>query len=266
MSIATLTITRNCLVFLLLLSSFNVICLAVDFPLRDKYPNVPVYSAAQLKQDFSKVIIIDVRTKFEYSVVRMNGAKHISVAKMTFVEQLKVVRTRKSNKKIIFYCNGNTCSKSYTAVTKAKKAGFNNVYAYDAGIFAWVKQYPELASLLGQSPVHQFAIIKKKTLQAKLLDFRQFQQAASISNSLVIDIRDPRQRKLSIGLVDTKIPLDKLTNFLKRGTWKNRDLLIYDNVGRQVTWLQYLLMAHGYTRYHFLEKGARGTVSAPLIN
>ncbi len=242
------------------------ITVASEFPLRSKYSEVPVYSAEELKRDFGKAIIVDVRTQFEYSIVHIKGALHNSVTFTTFVDKLSRIRDKDGSRKIVFYCNGYTCGKSYKAVVKASKAGFKNVYAYDAGIFTWIKKYPDLAKLLGRSPVNQESIIKKNALKVKMLNYNEFHSMASKNGSFVIDIRDPKQRKVKLNIKSQNIYLDKLVAFLKGGVWKNRQLLIYDAVGKQVRWLQYVLIANGYTNYYFLDKGARGVVSVQAKN
>ncbi len=112
-----------------------------DFPGRAKYPGVPVLSKYELKKKFKEVVIVDTRSKLEFDTLRINGAKNISVASKTFVDQIKTLRS-KTDKTIVFYCNGKTCMKSYRAVKKAKKARVENTIAYGAGMFEWAKAYP----------------------------------------------------------------------------------------------------------------------------
>ena len=53
------------------------------------------------------------------------------------------------------------------------------------------------------------------------------------------------------------IPLDKLVkNVIKKGNLKNKQLLIFDQVGKQVRWLMYHLVDQGYDDFYFLEGGA----------
>ena len=54
------------------------------FPGREKYPDVPVYEMAQLEKDFDKVIIVDARSSYEFSTLRIKGAVNIPVASKQF--------------------------------------------------------------------------------------------------------------------------------------------------------------------------------------
>ena len=42
----------------------------------------------------------------------------------------------------------------------------------------------------------------------------------------------------------------------------DKQLLIFDAVGKQVRWLQYHLEANGYNNYSFMEKGVLGAANA----
>lgn len=229
------------------------------FQLPAKFRDVPTYTAEQLDKDLDKVYIVDVRTRFEYSIIRINTSVNNPVMFMTFIDNLKKLRAPDGTKKIVFYCNGGACTKSHEAVLKAQQAGFKNVYAYGAGIFTWVKNYPGKTTLLEQSPADLNNIIAKEALNKKMLSYNSFKQFASQGKSLVIDIRDPKQRKVLLDIKSRKIFMDRLVGFLNAGIWKDRQLLIYDAVGKQVRWLQYILVKNGYTNYYFLNKGARGT-------
>ena len=252
-----INVTRLIMAILVIVSSVNALA-KKKFQLPAKYRDVPTYTAEQLDKDLDKVHIVDVRTRFEYSIIHINTAVNNPVMFMTFITKLKKLRALDGKKKIVFYCNGGSCTKSHEAVIKAQQAGFKNVYAYAAGIFSWVKKYPGKTTLLDQSPANLNSIIAKATLNTKMLGYDRFRHIASQGKSLVIDIRDPKQRKVTLDIESRKIYLDRLVGYLKAGVWKDRQLLVYDAVGKQVRWLQYILVKNGYTNYYFLKKGARG--------
>ena len=53
------------------------------------------------------------------------------------------------------------------------------------------------------------------------------------------------------------IPLDKLIkNIIDKERMKDKQLLIFDQVGKQVAWLMYYLEDKGYKDYYFLKGGA----------
>ena len=123
-----------------------------SFPGRSVYSHVPYIGVDELFRDRDNVVIVDVRSKLEHQTLRIKGALHIPVASAGFVSKLRELR-QKTSKSIAFYCNGQTCFKSYEAADKAMAENINNVYAYDAGVFVWARAHPEQAVLLGQSPV-----------------------------------------------------------------------------------------------------------------
>ena len=230
---------------------------ASEFPLRAAYPGVPFISMEDLAGEYEDAIIVDVRSEFEYDVVHITKAVHIPIARASFIQELGALRAKDSSRKLVFYCNGTTCPKSYDAVQKALENGFTNCYVFDAGIFEWIKAYPEKGVLMGATPVPADKVITKEQFEEKMiLGFDEFLTKAQEKDSIAIDIRDPIQRGVipDIPLL-RNIPLDRLLPLLKQGEFKDKRLLIVDNVGKQIRWLQYYLEHYGYRQYFFLEKG-----------
>ncbi len=231
-----------------------------NFPLRKKYPDVKIITTKELAVEYNDVIIIDARSGFEFDVIHMTKAFHVPVAKATFVKNVEAIRGKTGRRKIVFYCNGHTCAKSYKATKRAMEAGFKNVYAYDAGIFDWVEAHPDRGMLFGKTPVDLKKIISKSALEAKMLSYKEFKSRAENPDAVVVDVRDPMQRKNIPDLPNIRnIPLDRLSGLLKRGQFKSKELLLFDAVGKQVKWLQYYLENKGYSNYHFLKKGVLST-------
>lgn len=231
-----------------------------EFPLRKDYPGVPYIGTEELNREYDDVIIVDVRAQSEYDVVHINKALHIPIAVSTFDASLEKARAKDGSEKIVLYCNGHSCKKSYQATESAMKAGFKNVFAYDAGIFDWITAHPEKGILLGESPVPVEKIISKEAFERRLLSYEDFKAKAGDPSSVVIDIREPLQREKLLELPREKnIPFDRLVNLLGEGKFKDSQLLCYDAVGKQVDWLQYYLEKNGYTNYFFLKKGVEGT-------
>lgn len=234
-----------------------------EFPGRAEYPDIPVLEIAELKSKLDQVVVVDARSKYEYETLRIKGSIHIPVAAKTFEQQVQKLRERTS-KPIVFYCNGRTCFKSYHAVKKARAVGIKDIYAYDAGIFEWVKSQPAHSELLGKSPVKENQLIDKKIYQARLLDPNEFSERilSNGSKSMVLDVRDLYQRA-GVGFYPGKerwVSLDdreKLTKYLAKAKEKQKTLFIYDEVGKQVRWLQYALEEMGIKDYYFMNKGAK---------
>ena len=173
--------------------------------------------------------------------------------------------SRQTEKPIVYYCNGHTCMKSYKAVKKSKAINIGNTFAYDAGIFDWVRAHPDEAVLLGQSPVNLNRLIASKKLKSRMLDPDTFAEKVSRlgNDSVVIDIRDKYQRS-AIGFFPAKErwislnKMDKLHYYINKANSKNKTIFIYDEVGKQVRWLQYALEKANVKNYYFMHKGATG--------
>lgn len=233
------------------------------FPGREEFPDIPVFELADLKSKINQVVVVDTRSKYEYDTLRIKGSLHIPVAAKNFEQQVQKLRAN-TDKPIVFYCNGRTCYKSYLAVKKATEFGIKNTFAYDAGVFEWVKAQPGQAELLGKSPVKSEQLIDSKIYQARLLDPNEFSERilSTGTSSMVLDVRDMYQRA-GVGFYPGKerwVSLDdkaKLTKYLEKAKAKNKTLFIYDEVGKQVRWLQYALEDMGIKDYYFMDKGAK---------
>lgn len=229
---------------------------AEDFPLRAKFPKVKYVSTETLSKDYNQSVIVDVRSDLEYDVIHINKAVHIPVAQATFIKDLEKVRGKDSDKSVIFYCNGHTCAKAYEAAEQAMDASFKNVFAYDAGIHDWVKVHPEKTTLMGVTPAPKNKLISKEALAKKKISMDEFKRRAEAGKAVVIDIREPVQRKVIPSFPKLRnVPSDRLLPLLAKGEFKGNDLLIFDAVGKQVEWLQYYLEKYGYSNYSFLKDG-----------
>ena len=250
--------------FLLLFSLSSV---ADDFPGRKEFTTVSTYEKETLFNNFDKVIIVDTRSKFEFDTLRIKNAISIPVSSKTFTKEVRELRNQ-SLKPIVFYCNGRSCYKSYKASQAAIRAGINNTFAYDAGMFEWAKAYPGFSSLLGKSPINPQHIISNEKYKQHLISPESFSQYAFNENSkgLILDIRDSNQRAASIGLFLGKERwasienMKKVTDFIKQAQASKQPIYIYDAVGKQVRWIQYALESHNVKDYYFMDKGAKGYI------
>ena len=239
-----------------------------EFPGRKEFPKVPYIELEDLAKQLNDVIVVDARSALEFETLQIKGAINIPVAGKTFEEEVAKLRAT-TDKPIVFYCNGHTCMKSYHAVQKAMDYNIKNTFAYDAGIFEWTKAHPDQAVLLGQSPVNLAHLIPKKEFHKRFLDPDKFSdQATSPANkTMVLDVRDKYQRA-GIGFYPGKErwasldEKDKLRKYIKKAIDQKQTLMIYDEVGKQVRWLQYELEKAGAKDYYFMAKGAHGYFKA----
>jgi rhodanese-related sulfurtransferase len=123
------------------------------------FPGVSVVDAVQVKAlAETGAIIIDPRTKMEYSEEHIkftHEGKVIEAIYMRFKDRsenkvdfdLSKDTIKKSvvqqatagdkSKKLIFYCNGTSCWKSYKAIKHLKEDGYSSLYWFRGGIPAW---------------------------------------------------------------------------------------------------------------------------------
>jgi rhodanese-related sulfurtransferase len=247
----------------LLFGSFAAGAEPEGFPGRKEFPDVPYIEMGDLFDRRNEVVIVDARSNYEFETLRIKGAINIPVANKTFEAEVLELR-RSTSKPIVFYCNGHRCFKSYQATKKAMDVGVEEVIAFDAGIFDWTKAYPKHAVLLGESPVSPNKLIAKKHFKSRLLHPDRFSESIvqKRHQSIVLDVRDKFQR-LGVGFypgIEKWASLDdqeKLNRYIQKAKRENKTLFVYDEVGKQVRWLQYALEKAGLKNYYFMEKGAR---------
>ncbi len=230
------------------------------FPGRDLYPEVPTYELNEVFQKLGKISIVDVRSQYEFDTLRIKGAVNLSITDKDFDGKLRTLRGS-SDKPLVFYCNGVTCHKSYQAVRRALFLKIDNTFAFDAGIFAWANAHPDQSVLLGRSPINPSDIIEKDAFSSHLLGPNEF--GAQIGDgTIVLDVRDRFQRE-AVGFfpgIERRIALDqadKLDKMLQKAKREDKTLLIYDEAGHQVQWLQYHLVDAGVKNYYFMKGGAK---------
>jgi len=230
------------------------------FPGRALYREAGIYELNDVFQQLGKISIVDVRSQYEFDTLRIKGAINISLTDKDFDGKLRTLRGSTENP-IVFYCNGVTCHKSYQAVRRALNLKIENTFAYDAGIFAWAKAHPDQAVLLGRSPINPADIIEKEAFSSHLLGPSDF--GSQISDAtIVLDVRDRFQRE-GVGFfpgMERRIALDqteKLDKVLQKAKREDKTLLIYDEAGHQVQWLQYHLVDAGVKNYYFMKGGAK---------
>ena len=243
---------------------FSSLLLSQTFPLRSKYPAVKTISTESLAKGLGKtLLVVDARNKVEFNAIHIKGALNDKVGNMNFGKKLDELTKGDKSKKIVFYCNGGMCRKSFKANIEAKKLGYTNTFSYDAGIFVWANAHPEKTLLMGKILSDKSALISQQEFSAKLLEKSKFEKQSASKNAMLIDVRDPAQRKMTPKFKNkiVKSSMDKLVNLLNQKYFKNKagtkTLYFFDAVGKQVRWLQYYLEEYGYKNYYFLKGGVK---------
>ncbi len=245
----------------LLLMPLLVVAETVEFPGRKIYPDISVITLEQLKARRHEVLVVDVRSAYEYQTLHITGAINIPLADEHFAGRMANLRAENMND-IVVYCNGKTCMKSYQAARKCAEANISSVYAYDAGIMDWARAYPGAAKLLGETLDNPDRLISGDDFRKRLIDPGAFGERVASSNAYVLDVRDRFQRD-ALGLFpgrERRAFLDdreKLDRYIHKSLRERRALLIYDAAGKQVRWLQYYLQSKGVHNYYFMAGGAR---------
>ncbi len=252
------------LITLPLLLVFSVAAHTAELPLRATYPHVATIDIEELYTQLDDVVVVDVRSTLEYDTLHIKGALHISISNAGFIPRVKSLRTA-TDKVIVFYCNGVTCRKSYQATEKAAVHGVSRVKAYDEGIFAWARKFPQQSVLLGKHPMNPNRLISNEDFSKHLLSPATFVTMLSADATMAFDIRDSFQRNEKMILTEVTRPVTfSNLSYLLANYPKDKPLYIYDAVGKQVRWAQYRLEDVGHQNYYFMEGGVKGYVEAGL--
>lgn len=229
-----------------------------EYPYRVRYPDVAVMTTEELGKRYNEVLVIDVRSKYEYDTLHIKGSVNVPL-KVGFGEKMVQLR-EKHNKPFVFYCNGKTCVKSYDAALLAAKARLENIYAYDAGIFEWAKAQADKTALLGVSPVAPDKLISSDTFKSHQLSPKDFSARVG-DKSQVLDVRDRRQRDSALfPFKEERAQLDelkKIDTVIQAALAQKKTLLVYDETGKQVQWFQYYLESKGVKDYYFMKGGSQ---------
>ena len=229
-----------------------------EYPYRVRYPDVSFMTTEELNKRFNEVLIIDVRSKYEFDTLHIKDAVNVPLT-TNFGDKIVLLR-QKFNKPFVFYCNGKTCHKSYDAVLLATKARLENLYAYDAGIFDWATAQPEKTTLLGRSPIVQADVIDEKSFKARLIEPKDFTARVG-EKSVVLDVRDRVQRDTALfPFKEQRAQLDEMKKIdvvIEDAKAQKKTLLVYDQTGKQVQWFQYYLESKGVKDYYFMKGGAQ---------
>lgn len=237
-----------------------------DFPHRTRYKDVAVIEIDDLHHQLSEVIVVDVRSRYEYETLHIKGATNISLSHKDFAAKLKELR-KDQKKPLVLYCNGGTCKKSYKAARKAKRGNVSNIVAFDGGIYNWASKYPANSVLLGHSPMRANAFINTMTFKKRMLGATDFETRMG-PRAQVLDIRDRAQRDTQLFPFKEKRAqldeIDRLKTLVIQAKRSGKTLLVYDKVGKQVRWFQYFLEKEGVRDYYFMKGGSEGYYETKL--
>jgi len=229
-----------------------------EFPHRKQYTELPYITTA----DFLAIqnpVIVDARNAAEYNVIHAVSALNMPVEKME-KKDLDGLRKAHPDQTIVFYCNGNTCSKSYKAGEKARIWGLENYFVFDSGIFTFATAAPERTEFFGKiykGKELAKQLLSKEDLTKHCVEPKLFIDMMRSGEFNVYDVRDKKERQdapIKVGKL-AKIDMDQFVAFLAKDKVPTDKVLIFDNSGKQIKWLQYYLEQHGVEGYTFMTGG-----------
>jgi len=132
---ACLTILPSCLLYC---SRANA---SLVSPYRAFYQDVDVISTVELYERLFTVALIDVRSRFEFDVVRINRSISLPLGDRQFSSRLEKLTVPGENVVVVFVGNYLDCPRPFEAAWIARTIGLRNVYVYDAGISSWLHAY-----------------------------------------------------------------------------------------------------------------------------
>lgn len=228
-------------------------------PLRPFYPTVKTIDTEHFLKIYFDAIIIDVRSRFEFDVIHINKAKHVSLTKGDFIDTIKRYRALVSETPLILYCNDSASASAFRAALLVQSTGYQNVFVYDAGVFPLLTLAPEKITLMATTPAQPDLIIPSNYYEKVRIDFEEFRKRSLRIGTLIIDIRDVYENTQvpRIGGI-RHIPMESFLKAVSNRIWAEKKLLIFDRTGEKTQLLQYFLQANGYFDYAFLRGGMEG--------
>lgn len=121
--------------FIFFLLSFSLVFNAAQAeqnnPWRDLFKDIPTISKNEIENGPDKIVLVDVRPKFDFDRGHREGAQHMSFSSRMFMIQMEELVKKNKAKTIVVYCDSDNCLKSYRAVEKCQKNKLNNVVLFD---------------------------------------------------------------------------------------------------------------------------------------
>jgi rhodanese-related sulfurtransferase len=128
------SIKRNSLILITLVTLSGYLFIPRVFANEDVYTNISVKSAYKMLKSHSDILLLDVRSDYEYSVSHLYDALHFYYEeigdRISEIEQYKEMN-------LVIYCKSGLKSKE--ASTLLVNYGFLNVYNIEGGILAWLE-------------------------------------------------------------------------------------------------------------------------------
>lgn len=140
---------RNCLTVLMMcLLCFPALAKKKKVSTPDQLAGATIVKKADVQRLLKEgAKIFDVRKKLEFKEAHVDGATYLPYKEKSkkvadfdmSKDKFDISKLPAKDSKVIFYCNGKTCWKSYKASKTAIKNGWKNVYWFRGGYPEWSK-------------------------------------------------------------------------------------------------------------------------------
>ncbi|MFH1152819.1 MAG: rhodanese-like domain-containing protein [Pseudomonadota bacterium] len=222
------------------------------------YPSVQTLSLRELGAVFDDALVVDVRTRFEFDTVHINGSVNQPLAGDDGRDTDTDMQALSRGKSLVFTGNDALDTRPFKAALAATLGGLSPVRVLALGVLAWTDAFPDRATLMGSSPAVPGEILPDAVHRQHLLDPKDFMEAIPRPDALVIDIRNAHDRtQVPLNAPLHPIPMEAFLEAVGCRVWSEKTLFILDSDNTRLAWLHRFLQAGGYDDVLFLNGGAR---------
>ena len=237
---------------------------ADELPDRSQFTAAGIDSVerADLASRLAEVTLVDVRSELAWRSAHIEGAVHVPFDDPAFEQRIAELAADRPGP-LVFYCDNGRCSEAWQAAGQAHAAGTSDTGVYAAGLLDWADHHPERLARAGEPGGNGSVgrIPDPDRLAEHLLPPEDFSARVHQGNPLVLDLR-ARNRggedSLFLGREQSVDPanVERVIELARAAERDGRPVLIFDQNGREVRWLQPWLMEAGLTGHQFMEGGA----------
>ncbi len=213
--------TSICRFKILMIFMLMLICVAsaTQASAQKSYPTINTEELKSMLDKKEKLILIDSRTKPEYTEAHIVSSVNIPDKKLQ--ENLNLLPADK-NTMLIIYCNGVKCGKSKRLAQQLEPMGYVNIRIYLEGIPVWEERNLPRVTGPEYNKAIEATIIKPADLKKMMDEKRQ--------DFVVVDVRDPSEFKE--GHIPGAINIPSETFASGSGVLpKEKKIIVYCNTG-----------------------------------
>ena len=195
--------------------------------IKEKYPEVDNDQIIKLLNSDKDVLIIDVRSEYEYEKGHLLNAINLPYDDDDFKSELNEIIDYK-DKTVLVYCRSG--NRSEKAAVKLVDNGFKNVKNVTDGVDEYDYKLVKVDNITGREA--------EKMINDDKHD----------KDLIILDVREPKDfnnghllNAINIPIEDIDKRMDELRNY------KSKDIIVYCNTGRKSAEVAEKLVEHGFT-------------------